>query len=86
MPPLKRRCTRISPGYFDAAGTALLSGRALTWHDDKNAPRVAVVNREFARKIFGSVRRSDRRLLTSAGDGIAHPGGGHCGGRKVRDA
>jgi hypothetical protein len=24
------------------------------WHDDKNSPRVAVVNREFARKIFGS--------------------------------
>jgi hypothetical protein len=30
----------ISPEYFDAAGTALLSGRAFTWHDDKNAPRV----------------------------------------------
>jgi ABC-type lipoprotein release transport system permease subunit len=27
----------------------------LTWHDDKDAPRVAVVNAEFARRIFGSV-------------------------------
>jgi MacB-like periplasmic core domain len=36
------------------AGTALLSGRALTWHDDKNAPRVAVVNQVFANKMFGS--------------------------------
>jgi predicted permease len=45
----------ISPEYFQAAGTALLAGRALTWHDDKNAPRVAVVNREFAGKIFGSL-------------------------------
>jgi predicted permease len=44
----------ISPGYFQAAGTALLAGRALSWHDDKEAPRVAVVNREFALKIFGS--------------------------------
>jgi predicted permease len=44
----------ISPEYFQAAGTALLSGRTFTWHDDKNAPRVAVVNREFASKIFGS--------------------------------
>ena len=44
----------VSPGYFRAAGTALLAGRAFTWHDDKNAPRVAVVNREFARKVFGS--------------------------------
>jgi ABC-type lipoprotein release transport system permease subunit len=44
----------ISPEYFHAAGTALLSGRTFTWHDDRNAPRVAVVNREFARKLFGS--------------------------------
>jgi ABC-type antimicrobial peptide transport system permease subunit len=44
----------ISPEYFHAAGTALLSGRTFTWHDDKNAPRVAVVNQEFARKLFGS--------------------------------
>ena len=26
-------------------------------HDDDKAPLVAVVNREFARKVFGSVRR-----------------------------
>jgi predicted permease len=45
---------KISPEYFDAARTTLLAGRTLTWHDDKNAPRVAVVNREFASKIFGS--------------------------------
>ena len=45
----------ISPGYFEAARTTLLAGRTLTWHDDKSSPRVAVVNREFGRKIFGSV-------------------------------
>ena len=45
----------ISPEYFHAAGTALLAGRAFTWHDDKNAPRVAVVSQEFARKVFGSI-------------------------------
>jgi predicted permease len=44
----------ISPGYFHAAGTALLFGRAVSWQDDKDAPRVAVVNREFARRLFGS--------------------------------
>jgi predicted permease len=46
---------RISPGYFRAAGTTLLSGRSFSWHDDKTAPLVAVVNSEFARKLFGSV-------------------------------
>jgi predicted permease len=45
---------RISPEYFRAAGTTLLAGRSFTWHDDKNSPRVAVVNREFARRILGS--------------------------------
>jgi ABC-type antimicrobial peptide transport system permease subunit len=48
----------ISPGYFRAAGTVLLAGRAFSWHDDKDSPRVAVVNREFARKIFGSARNA----------------------------
>ncbi len=45
----------ISPGYFEAAGTNLLAGRTLSWHDDKSAPAVAVINRDFAEKIFGSV-------------------------------
>jgi predicted permease len=45
---------RMSPEYFHAAGTALLAGRTFTWHDDKDAPRVAVVNQELARKLFGS--------------------------------
>jgi predicted permease len=46
----------VSPGYFRAAQTALLAGRSFSWHDDKNTAKVAVVNRDFARKMFGSVR------------------------------
>lgn len=45
----------VSPEYFAAAATSLLAGRDFTWHDDQSAPPVAVVNREFARRIFGSV-------------------------------
>jgi ABC-type antimicrobial peptide transport system permease subunit len=45
----------ISPEYFHAAVTPFLAGRDLTWQDDKDSPRVAVVNREFARKVFGSL-------------------------------
>jgi len=44
----------ISPDYFRAAGTVLLSGRAFSWHDDKESERVAVVNREFAARVFAS--------------------------------
>jgi predicted permease len=48
----------VSPGYFEAAKTTVLMGRSFTWHDDENAPGVAVVNQEFARKVFGSEARA----------------------------
>jgi MacB-like periplasmic core domain len=48
----------ISPGYFQGASTALLTGRSFTWHDDKDSPHVAVVNREFARKVFGGIDKA----------------------------
>ena len=49
---------KASPEYFRAAGTALLMGRNFTRHDDAGAPRVAVVNLEFARKVFGSAENA----------------------------
>ncbi len=49
---------QVSPDYFRAAETSLLAGRSFTWQDDKDAPRVAVVNAFFARKIFGSVNKA----------------------------
>lgn len=48
----------ISPAYFAAAGTSFLAGRSLSWHDDKKALAVAVINRNFAEKIFGSVNNA----------------------------
>ena len=44
----------ISTDYFRAAGTSLLMGRAFTLRDDKNSPRVAIINQHFAREVFGS--------------------------------
>ena len=44
----------VSPGYIAAAGTALLAGRDLNWHDDTNAPRVALVNQQLAKNLFGT--------------------------------
>jgi predicted permease len=48
----------VSPGYLEAAGTSLLAGRGFNWHDDQDAPLVAIVNREFASKMFGSVTKA----------------------------
>ncbi|HLW54484.1 MAG TPA: ABC transporter permease [Candidatus Angelobacter sp.] len=44
----------VSPDYLRAAGTTLLAGRHFTAHDDRNSPRVAIINQEFARRILGS--------------------------------
>jgi predicted permease len=48
----------VSPGYMQAAGTNLLAGRDLTMQDDAKAPKVALVNRQFAVKVFGSVNKA----------------------------
>jgi predicted permease len=53
----------ISPDYFRAAGTALLTGRTFTWHDDQDAPRVAVVNREFVGRVFGGATNAAGRYF-----------------------
>jgi predicted permease len=44
----------VSPGYFHAAGTALLAGRDFSWDDGEKFAQVAVVNPEFARRMFGA--------------------------------
>ncbi len=54
----------VSPDYFQAAGTPLLAGRDFTWHDDKNAPVISVVNRAFASNLFGSVTSAIGRYFT----------------------
>jgi predicted permease len=48
----------VSPDFFHAAGTTMLAGRTFTLHDDSKVPMVGVVNREFARKVFGSVDKA----------------------------
>ncbi|HYL75892.1 MAG TPA: ABC transporter permease [Bryobacteraceae bacterium] len=42
----------MSPGYLDAAGTRLLSGRDVSWHDNSKSPYVAIVNATLARKMW----------------------------------
>jgi ABC-type antimicrobial peptide transport system permease subunit len=43
-----------SPGYFTASGTPLLAGRDVSFADSAKTPAVAVVNREFARRLLHS--------------------------------
>jgi predicted permease len=43
---------QMSPGYLEAAGTRLLGGRDVSWHDTAKTPYVAIVNETFARKMW----------------------------------
>jgi len=42
----------VGPGFFDAMGIPLLSGRLLTARDDEHAPNVCVVSAAMARAFF----------------------------------
>jgi len=52
---LETRLYGMSPGYLKAAGTRLLSGRDVSWHDTTQTPYVAIVNETFARKMWGEM-------------------------------
>ena len=41
----------ISPGYFETAGIPVVSGRAFSAADTEQAPRVAIVNTAFVRRV-----------------------------------
>jgi predicted permease len=53
----------ISPAYFEAAGTRLLSGRDISWHDTAQTPYVAVVNATFAREMWGDAPAIGQRFI-----------------------
>lgn len=61
---------RVSPGYFAALRTPLLSGRDFTFQDNDNEPVPTVVNRAFARRYFGNEPVLGREFRRD--DGVRH--------------
>jgi len=57
----------LSPGLLQAAGTRLLAGRDFTWHDDKTTAHVALVNENFARRLFGGAQGAIGRHFAQPG-------------------
>jgi hypothetical protein len=55
----------MSPGYLGAAGTRLLVGRDVSWHDTTKTPYVAIVNETFARKMWGGTPAIGQRFIVS---------------------
>src|SRR5579859_1816468 len=45
--------SNISPGYFRTTGTPFLMGRDFDERDNRQSPKVAIVNEETAKKMFG---------------------------------
>jgi len=60
----------VSPGYLTAAGTPLLAGRDVSFADTEKTPAVAVVNREFARRLFHSEHAVGRYFKNHSGVSI----------------
>jgi predicted permease len=60
----------VSPGYLAAAGIPLLSGRDVSFSDTAQAPTVAIVNQEFARRLFHSENAVGQYFKDSSGVSI----------------
>jgi predicted permease len=56
---------QTSPGYFEAAGTRLLSGRDFSWQDTAKTPYVAIVNETFARKMWAETPAVGQHFIVS---------------------
>src|SRR5262249_46799496 len=50
---LKINCNIVAPRYFETIRTPLVAGRDFTERDKGDAPPVAIVNQEYARKFYG---------------------------------
>jgi predicted permease len=62
---------KVNAEYFDSVGTHVVMGRGIGEKDTSGAPAVAVVNREFVKKLFGGENPIGRRFGTdpeSSGD------------------
>jgi predicted permease len=60
----------VSPGYFNAAQTPMLAGRDFSFDDKANTPPVAIVNQQFARRLFHSDQAVGRYFKDSSGKSI----------------
>jgi hypothetical protein len=64
------RTNAVGPDYFGTLGIRLLAGREFTETDDRNAPKVAIVNRAFARKFGLRDSEVTGRRMAIGGDRV----------------
>jgi predicted permease len=52
-PPVPANFLSATPGYFAAMGVPLVRGRDFSEHDNGDAPPVAIIDEQLARRVFG---------------------------------
>jgi predicted permease len=52
----------LGPGFFHLVGMRLLEGREFDWHDDEQAPQVAIVSESLARQLFPQTNPIGRKI------------------------
>jgi putative ABC transport system permease protein len=67
--PLRASLQRVSPSYLDVVGQPLQRGRGLLGSDDVTAPKVAIVNETFARRLLEGEDAIGRYVGLPLGDG-----------------
>jgi putative ABC transport system permease protein len=54
---------KVTPGFFSAMRTQLISGRVFEERDDENHPRVAIVSREMARRFWPNADPLGKQII-----------------------
>ncbi|MGB6385856.1 MAG: ABC transporter permease [Terriglobales bacterium] len=62
------RFVGVSPAYFETLGIPLLAGRAFTPQDNRQPPRVAILNRTMAQRFFGNENPLGKRFSLVEGN------------------
>jgi predicted permease len=60
---------RVGPAYFHTLQTPLLAGREFDERDGANAPKVAIVNEEFGKRVFAGANPVGRSFRVEADAG-----------------
>ena len=58
---------KVSDGYFETMGTAIVAGRDFDSHDTPVSVKVAIINRSMARKYFDAANPVGRRVSIQEG-------------------
>ncbi len=58
---------QVGPRFFSTTGTALIAGRDFSERDDASAPKVAIINEQFARFYFPGRNPLGRRIDLDGG-------------------